>query len=442
MDRDYLKQVFVYAAISLIAVAVMIYVGYHLISDLSADVDTQPAFLDSFDEVVSGEAYILRHEEVLYSSTAGVANFLVSDGAKVAVGDELADVYKSGAGDQRERIDEIDRRIKVLTEVEARAKYLSASDVNRIDKEIAELVLLLRGEAAGNDMAAAAALSDEILLLMNLRKIITGQVESYEGELAALKAERDSIVASLSDVAETVKSRVSAYYFHTVDGYEAGFAFDDIDALALDDLRAMTEKRPAPLTGKEAGKLVYDYKWYVAMPTDEASAAFFTVGKSYDIDFGADGETVPMTLYSVIADESAATDDAFLIFTSQNMPEGFEYTRLQPVTIKVRTYEGYRVPLSAVRVVYYGDKAVEGVYVLYGNTVLFRRIDPILTRDGYVLCRPEAEPEKDDGFVDFPLLEAPETEPPEEYEKVPLLALYDLVVISAKGMYDGKIVAK
>lgn len=441
MDRDYLKQVFAYAAISLIAVAVMIYVGYHLISDLSADVDTQPAYLDAFEEVVSGEAYILRREEVLYSSTAGVANFLVSDGAKVAVGDELADVYRSGAGDQRERIDEIDRRIKVLTEVESRAKYLSASDVNRIDKEIAELVLLARGESAGNDMSAAAAISDEILLLMNLRKIITGQVESYAAELAALKAEREGVVASLSDVAETVKSRASAYYFHTVDGYEAGFAFDDVESLTLDDLRAMTEKRPASLTGKEAGKLVYDYKWYVAMPTDEASAAYFTVGKSYDIDFGADGKTVPMTLLSIVADESATSDDAFLIFWSQNMPEGFEYTRLQPVSIKVRTYEGYRVPLSAVRVVYYGEEAVEGVYVLYGNTVVFRRIDPILTRDGYVLCRPEEEPEKDDGYMDFPLLEEPETEPLKEYETVPFLALYDLVVVSAKGMYDGKIVA-
>lgn len=441
MDRDYLKQVFVYVAISLIAVTVMIYVGYHLISDLSSDVDTQPAYLDSFDEVVSGEAYILRQEKVLYSSTVGVANYLVSDGAKVAVGDELADVYKSSAGDQRERIDEIDRRIKVLEEVESRAKYLSASDVNRIDKEIAELVLAARVESAENDMSAATAIADEILLLMNLRKIITGQVESYASELAALRSERESVVASLSDIAETVKSDASAYYFHTVDGYEGGFAFDDIESLTLDDLRAMAEKLPEPLTGKETGKIVYDYKWYVAMPTDEASAAYFTVGRSYEIDFGADGQTVTMTLFSIVADESAATEDAFLIFTSQNMPENFEYTRFQPVTIKVRTYEGYRVPLSAVRVVYYGEYAVEGVYVLYGNTVVFRRIDPILTRDGYVLCRPEDTSETDDGYVDFPLLKEPETEPLKEYENIPFLALYDLVVVSAKGMYDGKIVA-
>lgn len=443
MDKQYLKQVMIYAAVSLIAIAVMIYVGYHMVSSFTSGVETQPAYLDRFNESVMADAYILRREEVLYSNAAGVVNYLVSDGEKVAVGDEVADIYRSGGDVLRERIEKIDEAIEALTAVEARAKYLSVSDVNKIDTEIEALVLAARTQTAGNDLSAASASTNEIEELMNLRRLVTGEVESYESEIGSLRAERASIVAQLADISETIRSEHSAYYFHEVDGYEGAFAFEDIDTLTLDDIQTMISAQPKPLSGYEAGKLVRDYMWYVAVPTDEATLSYFTVGRSYNLEFGAEGKSLSMKLYSVLADTSEATDDACLIFVTSEMPSGFEYSRMQPVSIDAKTYEGYRVPLSAVRVVKYGDVEVAGVYVLYGNTVVFRRIDIILQQDGYVLCRAEEEEEEDDGYVDFPMIGGEtETEPPEEYETIPFLALYDLVITSSKGLYDGKIVAE
>lgn len=446
MDKQYLKQVLIYVSVAVVAIAVMVYFGYHMISNFTADVDTQPAYIDSFSESVTGDAYILREEEVLYSGSRGVVNYLVADGAKVAVGDVVADVYRNGGADVRERIDEIDEEIERLTEVESRAKYLSVSDVNRIDAEIEELVLTARTQTAGNDLAAAAATAEEIRLLMDMRRIVTGEIESYEAELASLRAERQSVVAQLSDVAETLKSKHSAYYFYEVDGYESAFSFENIDSLTLDDIDAMVSAEPSALTGYEAGKLVFDYNWYVAVPTDKASLQFFTVGKSYTLEFGSETAEIPMKLYSVITDTGGQTDEACLIFTTSDMPEDFEYSRMQPVSIDVKTYEGYKVPLSAVRAVDYDGVTVEGVYVLYGNTVTFRRIDIILRQDGYVLCRAETEDEEEDddgGYVEFPIIgetEA-ETEPPEAHELIPFLQMYDLVITSAKGLYEGKIIA-
>ncbi len=443
MDTEYLKQVFVNVAIVLLSAALMIYAGYHIVKSFSEDIETLPAVIDDFNEAISADAYILRREQVLYSNSGGVVNYLVRDGEKVAVGDEVADVYKSGSGNIRERIEAIDLKIESLERVENSVKYLAVSDVSNIDAVIKELVISASRDAAENSFSSVGSLADELLFRMNLRQLLTGEKDSFAEELAALKAERAAAVAELTDVSDTVKTNVSAYYFYEVDGYETAFSFDDINSLTYSDVESMTSAKPTLLSGKETGKLVLDYKWYVLLPTDEATAAYFTVGKSYGLNFSASGTEVSMKLERVINDMDRSSGGVGLVFSSEIMPDGFDYTRMQPVSVNVKKYEGYKLPLSAVRLVDYDGVTVEGVYILYGNTVRFRRIETILSQDGYVLCAPQRT-ETEDSVFQFPIIGETETETPETaaYETIPFLELYDLVIVSAKELYDGKIIVK
>lgn len=441
MDTEYLKQVLINVAIVLLSAALMIYAGYHIVKSFSEDIETLPAVIDDFNEAISADAYILRREQVLYSNSAGVVNYLVRDGEKVAVGDEIADVYKSGSGNIRERIEAIDLKIESLERVENSVKYLAVSDVSNIDAVIKELVISASRDAAENSFSSVGSLADELLFRMNLRQLLTGEKDSFAEELAALKAERAAAVAELTDVSDTVKTNVSAYYFYEVDGYETAFSFDDINSLTYSDVESMTSAKPTLLSGKEAGKLVLDYKWYVLLPTDEATAAYFTVGKSYGLNFSASGTEVSMKLERVINDTDRSSGGVGLLFSSEIMPDGFDYTRMQPVSVNVKKYEGYKLPLSAVRLVDYDGVTVEGVYILYGNTVRFRRIETILSQDGYVLCAPQRT-ETEDSVFQFPIIGETETEAPETaaYETIPFLELYDRVIVSAKELYDGKII--
>ncbi len=443
MDTEYLKQVLINVAIVLLSAALMIYAGYHIVKSFSDEIETMPAVIDDFNEAISADAYILRREQVLYSNSEGVVNYLVRDGEKVAVGDEVADVYKSGSGNIRERIEVIDSKIESLERVENSVKYLAVSDVGNIDDIIKELVVSASRDAAENSFSSVGSVADELLFRMNLRQLLTGEKDSFADELAALKAERAAAVAELTDVSDTVKTNVSAYYFYEVDGYETAFSFDDISSLTYSDVTSMISASPTLLSGKEAGKLVLDYKWYVLLPTDAATSTYFTVGNSYELNFSASGTEISMKLERVISDTDVSSDGVGLVFSSEIMPDGFDYTRMQPVSVNVKKYEGYKLPLSAVRLVDYDGTTVEGVYILYGNTVRFRRIETILSQDGYVLCAPyESLTDDDDGIYQFPIIGETETEAPETavYETIPFLDLYDLVIISAKELYDGKII--
>ncbi len=450
MDREYLKRVVLYVFVSVLAIGVIVYVGVHMVRGFTADIETQTAYIDTFSESVTLDAYIMRHEEVVGAGADGTVNYLVGDGEKVAVGDEVADICRGGAGGIRERIAEIDAQIKRLEAVQSGARYSSVSDATNIEANIRELTVNVSRRVAEGDIASASVASAQLLSELCRHDIVTGKIDGFDGEIASLRAERESLTSQLTDVARTIVTDKSAYFFYDVDGYEDAFAFDDIDEVTLDDIYAMTEA--SVKTGSDAiGKLVTDYMWYAAVTTDRRTALYFTEGKSYDIMFGSEGVTLPMMCSRVLTVKG--TDDesrAAVIFACSVMPEDFSYTRMQPVTVTVQSYEGYRVPISAVRVVKYGDDDVNGVYILYGQVVYFRRIEIVLSQDGYVLCDSHADetvevedyagfPEVGDGGV-VKETEPPETEKPPEYASVPFLQLYDQVIVSARGLYDGKIV--
>jgi hypothetical protein len=111
----------------------------------------------------------------------------------------------------------------------------------------------------------------------------------------------------------------------------------------------------------------------------------------------------------------ADDDRVVLVFRTNTIPEHFSFLRRQTVQIVTDTWKGYKVPLSAVRIV----DGVQGVYVLEGYIVEFRRIVPMREIDGYFICR-ENSGSKDDADM---------------------LKLYDHIIINGKNLYSGKIIS-
>ena len=240
MDREYLKRVVLYVFVSMLAIGVMVYVGVHMVRGFTAGVETQTAYLDTFRESVTLDAYILRREEIVEAGASGTVNYLVADGEKVAVGDELADICRGGAEGIRERIAEIDAQIKRLEAVMSGAKYSSVSDATNIESRIRELTVSISGRVAEGDIASASTATEQLLSELSRHDIVTGKISGFESEIASLRAERSSLTSSLTDVAKTVTTRKSAYFFYDTDGYENAFSFDNIDTLTLEDIYAMT----------------------------------------------------------------------------------------------------------------------------------------------------------------------------------------------------------
>ena len=106
--------------------------------------------------------------------------------------------------------------------------------------------------------------------------------------------------------------------------------------------------------------------------------------------------------------------------------------RQENVNVDMGTYSGIRISKKAIHddVVKYTEKdekgnteqkekKVQGVYVLFGNQIVFKQISVIYSGSDYVIC----DPTPDDGIL-----------------LTDTVRQYDQVVVEGSDLYDGKIV--
>ena len=410
MDIKYLKQVAAGFLSVILVLSVFSYVIYHITNGFSREIQTTPALMGEYYEEEHAQGFIFREEKPVSSRYSGTVSYTVANGERVAVGDEVARVYdRAGDEELTSEMLEIDKKIQLLQSSNI-LDNMSVSDTKTSDKEISESISQMIESRREGNYSSACAVSDGLLVSMNRRELIVTSRTSYNDLIDSLSSRKRELSSRLSGESETVSLNESGYFYYSCDGYENIFDPEILDGLLPSGLQELAGS--APDTQKYAGKCVTSARWYMALTLDRTEIGKYTAGEEYKILFEDYGELyIGMTLEKV----NTESDTGVLIFSSSEMPEGFGFERVQSVSIITAEYSGLRFPMSAVRL----NEGVEGVFVLYGNTVFFRRASVIGQENGYAVVLVEESAEG-------------ETWKP--------VSLYDEVIISGTGLYHTMIV--
>ena len=419
MDTQYLKSVLKYIASAVLCLVLIAYIIYHLTGGLRTDIRTTPASYTTFESTYTSKVTILRNETIVYSPIKGDISYLHEDGEKVAKGSLLADIYPSGADPEiSKKIVELDRKIRLL-ESSNMSDAEKRTDTASTDVIIRNNLYKLLDAADASNISKADLISDDLLIQLNKRRIITKFTPNFNKQIELLKAERKSLSASLPTSESSVSAEKGGYFYSSVDGYENILSSSNIGRMSYDEYLRLVSMPPEEYTqtenGYPIGKLVTDYLWYIACEIDISELRNYETGNTYSIKFPYNNDTTLSTdLYRILSEAGSKT--AVLIFRTGILPEDFIYLRHQTVQIVKESYAGYKVPISAVRVV--NGKA--GVYILQGSKVLFKRIEPLYEQDGYIIVA-ERDTSKEN-YNDW-------------------LAKNDFIIVSGTGLYNGKIVS-
>ncbi|MBQ7500556.1 MAG: hypothetical protein IJT91_06645 [Clostridia bacterium] len=411
MDGQYLKSVAVKVLSVVLSLFIVVYLAYHVITSFGEKVRTSWTELVTVNEKISVEAYIMRDETLLYSGFEGNAGYVYTDGDKVSAGSVVANIYPGDGNDgARKRVMEIDRQINVL-ENSSIAENALSNDSKKIDGETETLFGTMLKNIASNDLDYVVRRRDEFLVLLNRRQLMTNSVSGFSGMIELLQSEKYTLNSPSNNIKETVTAPASGYFYSEVDGYENIFTSRNIDLFNKDDYDRIISAEPETKNPVTVGKIVTDYKWYIVCEVESEKLPFFTEGNKYNVvyPFSSDAE-IPMKLYRIIND----TDNArlILVFETGEIRSDFNYLRRQTVDIVENSYTGYKVPVSAIRMLN-GEK---GVYVLNGNVVEFRKINALAEIDGYCICAENTENDK-------------------KY-----LGLYDQIITKGKGVHENMVV--
>lgn len=416
MDLKYIKNVIVYVITAAISLFLIIYIIIQLFDGFKVSVETTAALYVNERELLTLDAYIIRREQVLYSKNSGSVGYHYANGSKVGVDTIVASVYSGG--DIRKKIIDIDEKITLLENSNI-YEAIAAADTKAIDARINHLYTLIRKKTEEGEVGYALRKKDELLTLLNRRQIVVKAVSNFNDKIESLKTQRTTITSGLSGLAEEIKTASSGYFFNTVDGFESAFSAIDVDIMTVSDYTDLIKTTPfvtdeAGIKGYPIGKIALDYYWYTVCEIQSDLLHNFITGKRFDIIYPYSGDKeINTVLYRVIKENDS--DSVVLVFKNGITSESFNYLRRQTIEIIRSSYSGYRVPISAVRMV--NDK--QGVFVLSGSVVKFREIEPLFEKNGYLIVR-----EKD------------ATNP----EHANRLGLYEMIITKGRNYYDGQII--
>lgn len=411
MDTKYLAKKTLNFLIMLVSAGLTLYIGYHMFYGLTQKMESEPALMAEITESVQASAYIFRDEVCLpASSLSGSRVPAVSDGERVGVGDVVSRHYDVTAPDTVARIAGLQTQLEVIDQM--RRQQLSIRDTAAVETEIYDILAGIAAIGTSGECGSALSLRASLQAAMSRRHLLSGSSSDIETVYTALTAERNAQISQLGACRAEQTTPCSGYYYAECDGYESLFSPQKAQNITAAEFEQLIGTEPK--NSDCAGKIVRSTTWYAVCRLPAEREDDFTAGKSYELRFPYnEGETLTMRLLRTDSTE----DEFLLVFSSDELPQGFRFTRAQTVVIGTRKIEGLRLPLSALRM----SGRTTGVYILEGGVVRFRAVRILFEGEDYFLADP-----------------APEEAPPEGME---WLQRNDFVITRGHGLTDGRVLA-
>lgn len=413
---EWLKQI----GFSLMAIAFGVFLVMQLILSIGSNATVEHATYVTVRDATEMQSYLFRDETVISPEYRGAVCYYADDGAKVRAGDMVATMYSDESFAMvQQQIHDIDSRIEVLQR-SAISEGATTSDINIINSNIQRYQLLYLKAAQSGDIEKALRYKNDLEIQTNRSKAISQRVDGYEAQIAELEIERSRLQATLPNDGYTVTSPASGYYYGSVDGYENLFTADALAKLSLKSLDVLSASVPNErLISSAAGKVVRSEIWYLVCVTDKRTAAAYTQGRSYTVIFPySTVDELKMTYDRRITQTD--DDTCLMVFKCNVLPDGFDFTRKQTVEVVSDEYSGLRVSTQALRM----KDGRTGVFALDGNLVVFKETTVLSRESGYYVCKIPVNPDYP-GRYDI------------AYRSSTQLSLYDTVITSGTGIYEG-----
>jgi len=391
----------------LLGFVLVLFLAYQIYAALYRPIETQSAVYGEMVEGVNINAVIIRDESLVNFSSSGVLHFNVESGKRIEKNGVIAHVY---SGEEQSiaasQIKALNDKIASIEELES-YNAITAADLDLLNTRVKEGLNNLKLACAYGNFEQAGENSEELMMILNRRQMVTDAATDFSGQLQSLKAEREKLQAALSSPQGEISAHVSGYFIDTADGYEEILTPADIEKLTPEILDGL---KPNDVKNEVVGKLVSDYKWYIAATVSVNDSLAYKTGDTLTIhtNLKANPEiSVKVERVNI----SSVSDRAVIVFSCQEMSSELATLRSGAMTVVNGVYKGLKLPRRALRIV----DSKTGVYVLSGMELKFTPVEILYRDEETMICSLTNDSASG-------------------------LRLYDEVVVKGKNLYDGKII--
>ena len=391
----------------LLGFVLVLFLAYQIYAALYRPIETQSAVYGEMVEGVNINAVIIRDDSLVSFNSSGVLHFNVESGKRIEKNGVIAHVY---SGEEQSiaasQIKTLNEKIASIEELES-YNAITAADLDLLNARVKEGLNNLKLACAYGNFEQAGENSEDLMMILNRRQMVTDATTDFSVQLQSLKAEREKLQAALLSPQGEISAHVSGYFIDTADGYEEILTPADIEKLIPETLDGL---KPGDVKKEVVGKLVSDYKWYIAATVSVNDSLAYKTGDTLTIhtNLKANPEiSVKVERVNI----SSVSDRAVIVFSCQEMSSELASLRSGAMTVVNGVYKGLKLPRRALRIV----DSKTGVYVLSGMELKFTPVEILYRDEETMICRLSNDSASG-------------------------LRLYDEVVVKGKNLYDGKII--
>ena len=386
---------------------IIVFLLFQIYSATFSSISTASAIPFDYTEGIDTTGIIIRDETLVKSSEQGTLHFAVSDGEKIAKGGVIAHIYDGdSASANATKIEGLKAQLKKIEEIEG-YNNMMAVDLSTVNAKISSYY---NDFVFNSSLGRYDKLSESVsglLTMMTRKKVATGEQTDFSSLKDAINIQINQLSQSSGNVKGSIKASVSGYFVSVVDNYEDKLSTKDLSVFTPDYFNELTAGED---TQDVIGKIVYDYKWYIAGLVPINDSKFYKIGETVTLKTTTTSNP-RLTAKVERVNLSPTGDNAVIIFSCNEMSSELATMRSGAITIIKNEYSGLKVDSKALRVV----DGKTGVYIVSGLEAKFVEANILYSNDSYAIC----ELNNSDSSK---------------------LRLYDEVIVKGKNLYDGKII--
>lgn len=408
MKNKTVKKIASIVAIVLVISFFSSYIIYHLVNQANTEIKTEFALKETVYKTIDTKCFVIRDEEYIKNDAVGTSVSFVNDGERVATGDTVSVVFNSSEDAALYlKSKELKKNIEHYEELSGQANF-QPLNINSLTKKIHNELNDYLDAVDTRNFSKAISSVELFRDSVTGKQIATGESLDLTDKLTQLKDELNSLNVDDLDFTE-IKTKNAGYYISGSDGYENTLDFDSVDNLTVKDVKNAIKSKPEKISSDVVGRTVSSFKWYIACVIDTEKTVDITNDKKIYLNFVESGiERLPVKLYKI----GERTDkETVVILSCDEMNENLSDFRIEKVQIVTDEYSGFKISNSSIRTV----DGKQGVYIVRGNLMGFRKIKIIYTTDDYSIV---TNPENSSGYI----------------------KLYDKVVTEGVDLYDNKLI--
>lgn len=363
-----MKKSFLFILFFVVAFCVFYGVRY-----VANPVSTQTAIFEDYENKIDTSGYIVRTEQVYNAPVAGTVYNYVQEGQRAGKNKLLSTVYSGDVSEETlQELNNINKKLAALENSSASEAYTADGTANEGNIENVKNNII-KAKIAG-DISKISGYKAQI------NSIITGEAIPEKGDSTdELKARKKSLEDSITSAKKDIYSQMSGVFSQRVDGLESILTPDAVMSYKVEDYNNIKLENNPVTSHTEAGspvcKMVNNHAWYVISVVDSETAAKLKTGTGVKVRFanlpGIEAEV--RVVYT--STESEDVKKNVVVLKCEQYQEGVFSMRFSKMEIILESYEGYRIPVSAIRNV----DGQKGVIVKKGATQVFKPCNIIYT---------------------------------------------------------------